>query len=50
MPKIWSDRESDLGPNRRRVSDIELQRANENFALEQGLMLSNRQQRAISFR
>lgn len=49
MPKIWSSREAEAGSDRQRGVDIALQRANENFALEQSSMLSNRQQRTITF-
>ena len=49
IPKASSGRDGDAIPARRRAVDIELQRVNESFALEQGLMLSNRQQRVISF-
>ena len=49
MPKVSSARESDAGSAKQHVVNAELQRVNESFALEQGLMLSNRQQRGISF-
>lgn len=49
MPKIWMEREGESDPERPNVADIELQRANEQFAFEQGLVLSNRYQRVIGF-
>ncbi len=49
MPKVWSGRDGDSGSARQLVVDVELQRANESFAFEQGVLLSNRQQRMISF-
>lgn len=48
MPKVWSAGGGPSGSVREDVADIELQRANESFAFEQGLMLSNRHQRVIS--
>lgn len=49
MPKVLSDREKEFEPGRPRVADVDLQRANEDFAFEQGLALSNRYQRVIGF-
>ncbi len=49
MPKVWIGEDVDHESEGPEFADIELQRANENFAFEQGLMLSNRQQRVISF-
>ena len=49
MPKAASSRDAEGVSARQNTVDIELQRVNESFALEQGLMLSNRQQRGISF-
>jgi len=49
MPKVLSDREKEFEPGRPRVADVDLQRANEHFAFEQGLALSNRYQRVIGF-
>lgn len=49
MPKVLSDRDSDLDAQRPRYAEIELQRANEEFAFEQGLALSNQYQRVIGF-
>ena len=39
MPKVWSAGGGPSGSVREDVADIELQRANESFAFEQGLML-----------
>lgn len=49
MPKVLTDRESDFEPGRPQVAEIELHGANEDFAFEQGLVLSNRYQRVIGF-
>jgi len=49
MPKVALGREGDSGSIKHSSVDLDLQRVNESFALEQGLMLSNRQQRGISF-
>lgn len=49
MPRVLEDRERDFETGRPRVAELELQRANEDFAFEQGLVLSNRYQRVIGF-
>jgi len=49
MPKVVADREADIDSHRPRYAEIELQRANEDFAFEQGLALSNQYQRVIGF-
>lgn len=49
IPNISLAREGESGSAIHSAVDLELQRVNESFALEQGLMLSNRQQRGISF-
>ena len=49
MPRIQTSEADDPDSRAPEFADVELQRANENFAFEQGLMLSNRQQRVISF-
>ena len=50
MPKIWSEGGQDAagGRTRSRAVDASLMRANESFATEHGLKLSNRYQRVIS--
>ena len=48
IPKLWSEGAGDVKGARSRVVDVELQRANESFAIDQGLLLSNRHQRVIS--
>ncbi len=47
MPKVIAEHERELESGRTRVAEIELQRANEEFAIEQGLVFSNRHQRVI---
>lgn len=49
MPKLLAEREADLETDRPQIADIDLQRANESFAFEYGLVLSNRHQRVIGF-
>jgi len=49
MPKVLSDREADIDSHRPRYAEMDLQRANEDFAFEQGLALSNQYQRVIGF-
>jgi flagellar motor switch protein FliM len=49
MPKVLSNRESEFDSGSPRIADLDLQRANEDFAFEQGLALSNRYQRVIGF-
>lgn len=49
MPKVLSDHEDDLDATRPRYAEVDLQRANEDFAFEQGLALSNQYQRVIGF-
>ncbi|MEM9175030.1 MAG: FliM/FliN family flagellar motor switch protein [Myxococcota bacterium] len=49
MPKVVADREADLDSHRPRYAEVDLQRANEDFAFEQGLALSNQYQRVIGF-
>ena len=49
MPKVTLGRDGDSGAEIDPGVDIDLQRVNEIFAREQGLMLSNRQQRGITF-
>lgn len=47
MPRILADREDEEVASGPRLADVELQRANQEFALEHGLMLSNRHQRVV---
>ena len=49
MPRVLEERENEIEPGRPQVADVELQRANEDFAFEQGLALSNCYQRVIGF-
>lgn len=49
MPAAWSEGAGESGAAASGGADIELQRANEDFAFEQGLILSNRHQRVIGF-
>ena len=49
MPKVLSDREADIDSHRPRYAEMDLHRANEDFAFEQGLALSNQYQRVIGF-
>lgn len=49
MPVGSPERGSESGGGRTRSIDVDLQRANESFAFEQGLALSNRHQRVIHF-
>lgn len=49
MPTGWSEQAAEASSATAGVPDIELQRANEEFAFEQGLILSNRHQRVIGF-
>ena len=49
MPKVLAAHEHELESGRAQVAEVELQRANEEFAIEQGLVLSNRHQRMIGF-
>lgn len=49
MPAAWSEGGSENAAPTSRATELDLQRANEEFAFEQGLFLSNRHQRVISF-
>lgn len=49
MPKVLTDRADEIDSARPRYADLELHRANEEFAFEQGLALSNQYQRVIGF-
>jgi len=47
MPRILAEEGDADGTARSRLADVELQRANQDFAFEAGLLLSNRHQRVI---
>ena len=49
IPKVVAERDADIDSHRPRYAEMDLQRANEDFAFEQGLALSNQYQRVIGF-